>query len=88
MTNQTVTDEPFGFTVEGVLNAAGGRAAVAKACGISIQSVAKWTRRIPDAHAQRVAVLAGLPLEVVRPDMARRGHEQAKQYAEQEIARR
>lgn len=81
---QRLNDEPIGFTVEGVLNYAGGRAAVAKACKVSIQTVAKWHRRIPDAHAQRVAVLAGLPLEIVRPDMVQNGHDKAIDYTERE----
>ena len=67
-TNQP-SDQPIGFTVEGVLGLAGGRGAVAKSLGIHVQSVAKWGRRIPSAHARRVAILSGLPLAVVRPDM-------------------
>lgn len=63
------SDQPVGFTVEGVLGLAGGRGAVATALGIHVQSVAKWDRRIPSAHARKVAILAGLPLAVVRPDM-------------------
>lgn len=74
-------DEPMGFTVEGVLALAGGRGAVAKALGVSVQSVAKWNRRIPSQHACKVAVLAGLPLEIVRPDMVQRGHDEASEYA-------
>jgi len=74
-------DEPVGFTVEGVLALAGGRGAVAKALGVSVQSVAKWDRRIPSQHARKVAVLAGLPLEIVRPDMVQRGHDEASDYA-------
>ena len=62
-------DAPVGFTVEGVLGLAGGRGAVARACGVTVQSVSKWDRRIPSDHARTVAVLAGLPLAVVRPDM-------------------
>ncbi len=62
-------DAPVGFTVEGVLGLAGGRGAVARECGVSVQTVAKWGRRIPAAHARTVAILAGLPLAVVRPDM-------------------
>lgn len=62
-------DSPVGFTVEGVLGLAGGRGAVARECGVSVQTVAKWGRRIPAAHARTVAILAGLPLAVVRPDM-------------------
>jgi len=65
------SDEPFGYTVEGVLALAGGRGAVAKRIGVPVQSVAKWARRIPDRHARQIAIMAGLPLEIVRPDMVR-----------------
>lgn len=61
--------EPLGFTVSGIIGMAGGAGAVARACGISVQSVAKWTKRVPASHARTVAVRAGLPLEIVRPDM-------------------
>ncbi|CAB4122639.1 hypothetical protein UFOVP33_31 [uncultured Caudovirales phage] len=61
--------EPFGFTVSGIIGLAGGAGEVARACGISVQSVAKWSRRVPSIHARTVAVRAGLPLEIVRPDM-------------------
>jgi hypothetical protein len=64
-------ESPIGYTVEGIIGVAGGKAAVAKACGVSIQSVAKWGRRVPAKHARTVAILAGLPLEIVRPDMVR-----------------
>jgi hypothetical protein len=73
-------DEPYGYTVDGVLALAGGRGAVAKAIGVSVQTVAKWARRIPDRHARQVAILAGLPLEIVRPDLVHSGHDQAKRY--------
>lgn len=73
-------DSPIGFTVDGVLAAAGGHAAVAQACGVSVQAVSKWGRRVPDRHAQKVAVMAGLPLEIVRPDLVRTGHEQAARW--------
>jgi hypothetical protein len=62
-------ESPVGLTVQGVIGIAGGKAAVARACGVTIQSVAKWGRRIPARHAKTVAVLAGLPLGIVRPDM-------------------
>jgi hypothetical protein len=79
--NQLVSsDSPVGFTVVGVVALAGGGGAVAKKCGISIQTVTKWGRRIPDRHAQTVAVMAGLPLEVVRPDLVQRGHAEANIY--------
>ncbi len=59
---------PIGFTTVGIIQTAGGAGAVARATGISIQSVAKW-RYIPGKHARQVAIMAGLPLAVVRPDM-------------------
>jgi len=64
-------DEPLGFTVDGIVAMAGGKAAVARACGLTIQAVAKWDRRVPDQHARTVAIAAGLPLEIVRPDLVR-----------------
>ena len=59
---------PVGYTVIGVIETAGGAGKVAAACGVPVQSVAKW-RYIPGWHAKQVAILAGLPLAVVRPDM-------------------
>jgi hypothetical protein len=73
-------DSPIGFTVGGILAAAGGAPAVAQACGVTLQAVSKWERRVPDRHAQTVAVMAGLPLEIVRPDLVRCGHDQAKRW--------
>lgn len=66
--------EPLGFTVTGIVNLAGGAGVVARACGVTVQSVVKWSRRIPADHARTVAILAGLPLEIVRPDMVQNGH--------------
>ena len=76
----TRTDEPIGYTVEGILAMAGGRGAVATKLGISVQSVVKWERRIPAPHARKIAVMAGLPLEIVRPDMVQRVHSEASDY--------
>lgn len=59
---------PIGYTVQGVVAKAGGGAAVARDLGVSPQSINKW-RKIPNRHASRVAILAGLPLAVVRPDL-------------------
>lgn len=64
-------DEPIGFTVEGVLGLAGGRAEVGRRLGVSLQALAKWSRRIPAKYAREVAIMAGLPLAIVRPDMVR-----------------
>lgn len=61
-------DEPIGFTVEGILSLAGGRPKVAAKFGLSYQTVAKWSRRIPSAYAREIAIMAGLPIEIVRPD--------------------
>ena len=69
--SKKLADAPIGYTVEGVLALAGGRGAVAAKCLVSIQSVAKWDKRIPGPHARQVAIMAGLPLEIVRPDMVR-----------------
>mgnify|MGYP002738099498 CR=1 FL=1 len=72
MTTENKQDsEPIGFTVEGILGMAGGKSAVAKACGLTIQAVAKWKRHIPTQHFRTEAIMAGLPIEIVRPDMVR-----------------
>lgn len=68
MAQARLIDEPVGFTVQGILDLAGGPAEVARTLGLSIQTVSKWERRIPGQHARRVAIMAGLPLEIVRPD--------------------
>lgn len=67
-------DEPVGFTVEGIIAKAGGCAAVAKELGLSFQTVSLWNRRIPAKHAFKVAIRAGLPIEIVRPDLVKTGH--------------
>lgn len=59
---------PIGYTVAGVVAKAGGAPAVSRDIGVSTQSIHKW-RKIPNRHANRVAILAGLPLAVVRPDL-------------------
>lgn len=59
---------PVGFTTIGIINLAGGVGAVGKACGVTVQSVVKW-KYIPGKHARTVAILAGMPLAIVRPDM-------------------
>lgn len=61
---------PLGYTVDGIIGLAGGAGKVARRCGITVQSVDKW-RKIPTWHAREVAIMAGLPLEIVRPDMVR-----------------
>jgi len=60
---------PVGYTVAGLLGMAGGPAAVAVKCGLTVQTVSKWGNRIPMQHARTVAIMSGLPLAVVRPDM-------------------
>ena len=59
---------PVGFTVKGIVGSAGGATVVARACGVSPQAVFKWLY-IPSKHARTVAVMAGLPLAIVRPDL-------------------
>jgi len=54
--------------VVGVIAMAGGAGVVGRHCGVATQTVNKW-RYIPGWHARQVAILAGLPLAVVRPDM-------------------
>jgi len=71
-------EEPIGFTVSGIIGMAGGSGEVARACGVSVQSVNKWKKRVPAMHARTVAIMAGLPLEIVRPDMVQGGHELAR----------
>lgn len=61
---------PVGFSVSGVISLAGGPSAVAAKLGVTIQSIAKW-RYIPSRHARDVAIMAGLPIEIVRPDCVR-----------------
>lgn len=60
--------QPIGYTVQGVVAKAGGVPFLSKDLGVTSQTIHKW-RQIPSWHAQRVAVLAGLPLAVVRPDL-------------------
>jgi hypothetical protein len=71
VTKRRQPDEPVGYTVVGIIGMAGGAGVVARKCGLTIQAVTKWKRRIPAAHAKEVAIAAGLPLEIVRPDMVR-----------------
>lgn len=59
---------PVGYTTSGVVQTAGGNGVVARALNLPVQSVAKW-KYIPGRHARQVAIMAGLPLAVVRPDM-------------------
>ena len=77
--------EPIGFSVEGIVAMAGGTGKVAQARGLAVQSVSQWCERncIPRRHARELAIMAGLPLELVRPDMVRTGHDQAAAYVQQ-----
>lgn len=68
------SDEPIGFTVDGIIAKAGGVSAVAKELGLSFQTVSLWNRRIPAKHAFKVAIMAGFPIEIVRPDLVKKGH--------------
>lgn len=58
---------PVGYTVTGIIDKAGGVGRVARECGVTVQAVNKW-KYIPGWHAEKVAILAGLPLAIVRPD--------------------
>lgn len=75
--------EPIGFTVSGIVEMAGGRAAVARGLGVAIQTVNQWKTKVPPRHARKVAIMAGLPLEIVRPDMVRTGHAEALAHAQE-----
>jgi hypothetical protein len=63
---------PVGFSVSGVVGMAGGCSAVARELGVSPQAVSKW-KYIPSKHARKVAIMAGLPIAVVRPDFVDTG---------------
>lgn len=64
---------PVGFSVRGVVVMAGGTGVVAEKCGITPQAVHKWSHSIPEEHARTVAIAAGLPLAIVRPDQVQGG---------------
>ena len=68
----TVRDDqtPCGMTVAQVIACGGGWTVVGRACKVSAQSVIKW-KKIPDRHVDVVLALTGLPLWVVRPDLAK-----------------
>lgn len=63
--------QPVGFTVQGVIAKAGGVPLLSKDLGVTSQTIHKW-KQIPSWHAERVAVLSGLPLAVVRPDLVQK----------------
>jgi hypothetical protein len=69
MTKDKPQKTPLGFSVRGVVVRAGGPEVVAHAIGVSHQSVRNWLT-VPAKHAETVAQLAGLPLAVVRPELA------------------
>lgn len=58
---------PKGMTIKQLLWLCGGRAVVAEACGIPRL---QWTTTVPDRHVMKVAELAKLPIEAIRPDLA------------------
>lgn len=64
---------PVGYTTLGVIEKAGGAAKVARLCGVTVQAVGRW-RYIPGPHAEKVAIAAGLPLAIVRPDHVQAAH--------------
>jgi hypothetical protein len=57
---------PKGFNIHQLLFLCGGKAAVAKACGVTNP---RWTT-VPDKHVATIAKLAGLPIAIIRPDLA------------------
>lgn len=60
---------PIGYTVRGVVVKAGGIQTVATALGLTQNAVRNWTT-VPAKHAETVAMMATLPLAVVRPELA------------------
>ena len=83
--NKVRRDAPLGYSVQGIVELAGGAANVSRlltenGMQITLQGVTRWASRIPREYAQAVAIFAGLPLEIVRPDMVRAGHAEALEY--------
>lgn len=60
---------PVGYSVRGVVVKAGGIGAVATALGLTDNAVRNWLT-IPAKHAETVSAMAGLPLGIVRPELA------------------
>lgn len=52
-----------------IIRRAGGARAVASKLGISFQAVYLWRDKIPAHHVYRMAVLADMRPESIRPDM-------------------
>lgn len=63
-----VQKTPIGYSVRGVVMKAGGINRVAHALELHPNAVRAW-RLVPDRHAELVAVMSGLPLGAVRPDL-------------------
>lgn len=59
---------PVGLSVRGVVVKAGGPETVARALGLTHQSVRNW-KTVPAKHAEMVANMAKLPLSIVRPEL-------------------
>lgn len=62
---------PVGYSLRQLMVLAGGRAVVAKECGISRL---QWTTHVPDRHVLAVARLSGLPVSTIRPDFPAEVH--------------
>lgn len=56
--------------MRGIAQLCGGWTALARECGIRPQTCIKWTR-VPEKYAAIVMRLAGLPLWMIRPDLAK-----------------
>ncbi len=53
------------------IEAAGGRAQLAKACGVRYQAIQKWEQlgRVPAERVLEVERITGVPREKLRPDI-------------------
>lgn len=61
-------DAPISYSVQAIVAMAGGPRKVAERFGLVQQTVNAWSIRIPGIYAREVAIMAGLPIELVRPD--------------------
>ena len=55
-------------TLKDVIEAAGGKAALARHLGLDRTTLYSWSA-VPAHHLPRVAALAGIPMEDIRPDL-------------------
>lgn len=67
----TVRDDqlPRGTNMREIADLCGGWTEVGRQCGVRAQSVIKW-KKIPDRHVDTVLRLSGMPLWMLRPDLA------------------